>query len=307
MSADRRPTTATVRETLVNVGDTRLFCRRAGDGDRLLVLLHGWPQTSYCWRYLLEPLARDHTVVAPDLRGYGRSLSRDPAYDKRSTASDLSRLVTALGFAAADVVGHDRGARVAHRWALDRPEQVNRLALLDVLPSRHVMRSFDRSAAAGLWHWFFHLQPELPELLIGANVDAYLRFFFGRQAYRPDAITPDAVAEYVRAFSDPASLHASLEDYRAGFGADLAEDERDHAAGHRLTMPLLVLWGADGGLGVLDVPGIWREYAANVRGHAVERCRHFLPEEHPAAVLEALRAFFGDDIAPSTATKASTT
>ncbi|HEY1668768.1 MAG TPA: alpha/beta hydrolase [Trebonia sp.] len=283
------------RETFVDVGETRLFCRRAGDGDRLLVLLHGWPQTSYCWRHLLEPLARDRTVVAPDLSGYGRSVSRGRAYDKRAVATDLSRLVTALGFTSADVAGHDRGARVAHRWALDRPDQVSRIALLDVLPSRHVMRSFDRDAAAGLWHWFFHLQPELPELLIGANVEAYLRYFLERQAYRPETITPDAVAEYVRAFSDPASLHASLEDYRAGFGADLADDERDHAAGRYLAMPLLLLWGAEGGLGRADVPAVWRDYATDVRGQMIGRCKHFLPEEQPAAVLEAMRAFFGGD------------
>jgi haloacetate dehalogenase len=285
----------TVRETFVDVGETRLFCRVAGDGGPLLVLLHGWPQTSYCWRYLLEPLARDRTVVAPDLRGYGRSGSPGDGYDKRSVAADLSRLVTRLGYTSADVAGHDRGARVAHRWALDRPDQVARLALLDVLPSRHVMGSFDRESSAGLWHWFFHLQPGLPELLIGGNVEAYLRYFFDHQAYRPEVITPDAVAEYVRAFSDPASLHASLEDYRAGFGADLADDERDHAAGRRLAMPLLLLWGADGGLGRADVPAAWREYAADVRGCAVQRCKHFLPEEQPAAVLEALRSFFADD------------
>ena len=288
------------RETFVDVGETRIFCRMAGDSDRLLVLLHGWPQTSYCWRHLLEPLARDHTVVAPDLRGYGRSASPDNGYDKRAVAADLSRLVTALGFSSADVAGHDRGARVAHRWALDRPEQVSRLALLDVLPSRHVMRSFDRDAAAGLWHWFFHLQPELPELLIGANVEAYLRHFFDRQAYRPDAISPDAVAEYVRAFSDPAVLHASLEDYRAGFGADRADDERDHAAGRRIAAPLLLLWGADGGLGRADALGVWRDYATDVRGQAIAECKHFLPEERPAAVLEALCAFFGPGI-PATA------
>ena len=292
------------RETFIDVGETRLFCRLAGHGDRLLVLLHGWPQTSYCWRHLLEPLARGCVVVAPDLRGYGRSVSSGRGYDKRAVAADLSGLVTSLGFGSADVVGHDRGARVAHRWALDRPEQVSRLALLDVLPSRHVMRSFDRDAAAGLWHWFFHLQPELPELLIGANVEAYLRHFFERQAYRPDAISPDAVAEYVRAFSDPAVLHASLEDYRAGFGADLADDERDHAAGRRVAAPLLLLWGADGGLGGADVLGLWRDYATDLRGQAIEGCKHFLPEERPAAVLEALRGFFGpgaplDDGRPS--------
>lgn len=269
----------------------RLFYRRAGSGSRLLVLLHGWPQTSYCWRHLIGPLARDYTVIAPDLPGYGRSAISATGYDKRAMAADLSQLVTTLGFATATVIGHDRGARVAHRWALDHPHQVTRLALLDVLPSRHVMTSFDRDSAAGLWHWFFHLQPDLPELLIGANVEAYLRFFFERQSLDPAAIDARAVAEYVEAFADPGALHASLEDYRASFGTDLVADEADATAGRTLTQPLLLLWGADGGLGSADVLRIWSDYAENPDGTAISDCKHFLPEEQPGRVLDALLAF----------------
>ncbi|MEV8630299.1 alpha/beta hydrolase [Streptosporangium sp. NPDC051023] len=274
-----------------DLGDTRLFYRRCGSGDRLLVLLHGWPQTGYCWRHLMEPLGERYTVIAPDLRGYGRSGKPGSGYDKRTTASDMSRLVRALGFETATVVGHDRGARVAHRWSLDLPQDVERLVLLDILPTREVMRTFDKDSAAAMWHWFFHLQPDLPELLIAGNVEPYLRFFFERQSFVADAIDARATAEYVTAFSDPDALHASLEDYRAGFRQDLEADERDAREGNRISQPLLVLWGARGGLGGSRVPEIWADYADQVTGAPIEDCKHFLPEEQPEQVLRHLRAF----------------
>ncbi len=274
-----------------DLGDVAIHYRRCGSAGRLLVLLHGWPQTGHCWRHLMEPLAERYTVVAPDLRGYGKSGTPGGGYDKRTTAADMSRLIRTLGFTSADVVGHDRGARVAHRWALDRPAEIGRLALLDVLPTREVWASIDRHSAASLWHWFFHLQPGLPETLIAGNVEAYLRHFLERQSFRPDAIGEEAIAEYVAAFGDPDSLHASLEDYRAGFGEDLDADERDHRDGRLVTRPLLVLWGADGGLGHSDVTGVWSRYATRVTGAAIEECKHFLPEERPADVLRHLRAF----------------
>ncbi|MFI7635849.1 alpha/beta fold hydrolase [Nonomuraea sp. NPDC049400] len=265
--------------------------RRSGTADRLVVLLHGWPQTGHCWRHLMRPLGERFTVIAPDLRGYGASGKPGSGYDKRTTAADMSRLIRTLGFDKAHVVGHDRGARVAHRWALDRPGDIDHLALLDILPTREVMGSFDKDSAAAMWHWFFHLQPGLPELLIAGNTEAYLRFFLERQALLPDAVGEEAVAEYVAAFSDPDSLHASLEDYRAGFRQDLDADERDHLAGNRLTQPLLLLWGADGGLGGSDVTRIWSGYADRVAGIPIRDCKHFLPEEQPEQVLERLLAF----------------
>ncbi|MGW0802541.1 alpha/beta fold hydrolase [Nonomuraea sp. NPDC002799] len=281
----------TVTTHLADLDGTGLFYRRCGTGDRLVVLLHGWPQTGHCWRHLMRPLGERYTVVAPDLRGYGRSGKPGTGYDKRTTATDLSRLVRVLGFGNAHVVGHDRGARVAHRWALDRPEDVDHLALLDILPTREVMNSFDKDSAAAMWHWFFHLQPELPELLIAGNTEAYLRFFLERQVFAPGAIGEEAIAEYVAAFSDPAALHASLEDYRAGFRQDLAADEHDAAGGRRVTQPLLLLWGAQGGLGRSDVPAVWSGYADRVTGRAIDDCRHFLPEEQPEQVLRHLLAF----------------
>src|SRR3954447_5952748 len=162
---------------VAQVSGVRLHYTRAGSGP-LLVLLHGWPQTSLCWQPVLTELAATHTVVAPDLRGYGLSDKPATGYDKRRMAADVAELVRHLGFERAAVVGHDRGARVAHRWALDHPDQVDKLAVLDVIPTREMFRRLDASVAAGYWHWLFHLQPDLPELLVGNNVRAYLEYFF---------------------------------------------------------------------------------------------------------------------------------
>lgn len=274
---------------VVLVNGIRMHYVRAGDGP-LLVLLHGWPQTNHCWRHVLPELAKEHTVVAPDLRGYGRTDKPTTGYDKRTMASDVSALVAALGFDSARVVGHDRGARVAHRWALDRPDEVERLAVLDVVPTREMWRQ-DARTAAGYWHWLFHLQPDLPELLAGRDVGAYLGYFFEHWTYNRYGLQPDAVAEYVRAFSVPGALRAGFDDYRASFPDDAELDDADAAAGRRLTMPVLAVWGAAGLPNRLPVLDIWREYADDVRGGPLEECGHFLAEEQPAALVDRLRAF----------------
>jgi haloacetate dehalogenase len=276
----------------VDLNDVELAYRIAGSQPEMLVLLHGWPQTGLCWRKLVGPLAERYTVVVPDLRGYGASGLANSGYDKRATAADLSELIHHLGRDSAVVVGHDRGGRVAYRWALDRPSEVSALAVLDVLPTRVVMDSFDRSSAASMWHWFFHLQPELPELLVTANVEPYLRYFLGRVIESGD-IDAETFAHYVDAFTDPGHLHATFEDYRAGFTTDLELDEADHASGVRLQCPLLLLWGADGGLAHADVLAIWREHHGDpksVSGRSVPG-GHYLPEESPVQVLDALDEF----------------
>jgi pimeloyl-ACP methyl ester carboxylesterase len=284
--------TPTIRSGHADLDDVRLFYRTAGSGPQLLVLLHGWPQTGLCWRHVLPAMAERYTVVVPDLRGYGDSGLARTGYDKRATAVDLGQLVGHLGHDSALVAGHDRGARVAHRWALDRPDQVRRLALLDILPTREVLASYDTASATAMWHWFFHRQPDLPELLLRGNVEPYLRHFF-RRVLATGAIDEETLARYVDAFRDPGHLHASLEDYRAGFGVDLERDEEDHARGHLITAPLLLLWGADGGLGGQDVVGAWRRYARDVRGTAVAQSGHYVPEEQPAVVVRELQRFFG--------------
>ncbi|MGW3872135.1 alpha/beta fold hydrolase [Streptomyces sp. NPDC005055] len=178
----------TVTTGVTQVDGVRLHYTRAGSGP-LLVLLHGWPQTSDCWRPVLPELAADHTVVTPDLRGYGLSDKPRTGYDKRRMAADMAGLVDALGFKKAVVVGHDRGARVGHRWALDRPEQVERLAVLDIVPTREMFRLLDASLAAGYWHWLFQMQPDLPERLVGHDIRGYLEYFFERWTYNRHGLT----------------------------------------------------------------------------------------------------------------------
>ncbi|GCD41231.1 alpha/beta fold hydrolase [Streptomyces paromomycinus] len=277
---------------VAQVDGVRLHYTRAGSGP-LVVLLHGWPQTSRCWWPVLGELAGDYTVVAPDLRGYGRSDKPTTGYDKRRMAADMAGLVESLGFERAAVVGHDRGARVAHRWALDRPEQVERIALLDIVPTREMARRTDATIAAGYWHWFFHLQPDLPERLAGADVRGYLEYFFERWTYNRHALTDEAVDAYVAAFSRPGALRAGFDDYRA-VEADVALDDADFAEGRLLTVPVLALWGAAGLPARLPTLDIWRDHSAQpelVTGAEIAECGHFVAEEAPEALLAHLRAF----------------
>jgi len=275
---------------VADLSEVRLSYRRAGQGPSLVLLLHGWPQTMLCWRRVLPGLAAEYTVVAPDLRGYGRSGLATTGYDKRSSAKDMHELLNHLGYEAATVVGHDRGARVAHRWALDHPDDLRQVVLLDILPTREVMTTYDRASAIAMWHWFFHLQPELPELLLRGNVEPYLRHFLARPI-ASGAIDAETFAAYVSAFEEPSHLRASLADYRSGFGVDLQLDDADYEAGCQLTQPLLVLWGADGGLGDKDVVAVWRRYSTDVRGHSIDDCGHYIPEEQPQALLAELLRF----------------
>ncbi|MEV4335435.1 alpha/beta hydrolase [Streptomyces sp. NPDC049597] len=278
---------------VTRVDGVRLHYVRAGSGP-LLVLLHGWPQTSLCWRPVLAELAADYTVVAPDLRGYGLSDKPVSGYDKRRMAADMAHLVEALGFERAAVVGHDRGARVAHRWALDRPDQVERLALLDVVPTREMFRRLDASVASGYWHWLFHLQPDLPERLVGHDVRGYLEYFYERWTYNRHGLAPEAVDAYVEAFSRPGALRAGFDDYRAQ-EQDLALDDADYAAGRRLAMPVLALWGSVGLPARLPALEIWRAYAEDVSGAEIPECGHFIAEERPEALVEHLRGFLAGE------------
>ncbi|HEX6467832.1 MAG TPA: alpha/beta hydrolase [Streptosporangiaceae bacterium] len=267
---------------VARVNGIRMYYRRAGQGP-LIVLVHGWPQHGHCWRHLMGPLAETHTVVAPDLRGYGRSEKPATGYDKRTMAADLHELLAELGFTTATVIAHDRGARVAHRWALDHPEDIDRLILLDIIPTREMWRRMDADLARRAAHWLFHLQPDLPELIDPA---AYVRHTIEHWSYVP--LPDEDIAEYVRAFQAPGAMRGGLADYRASFPDDAAADDADAAAGRRLTMPVRLLWGEHSFLRSLDPVEIWREYAEDVAGEVVEDCGHFLPEERPREVLAAL-------------------
>ncbi|MBC6460109.1 alpha/beta fold hydrolase [Actinomadura sp. HBU206391] len=262
------------------VNGIRMHYRMAGEGP-LIVLLHGWPQTGHCWRHLMGPLSEHHTVVAPDLRGYGRTDRPADGYDKRTMADDLHRLVGSLGFGPATVIGHDRGARVAHRWALDHPGDVDRLIVMDIIPTREMWRRMDADLARRTWHWLFHLQPDLPELI---DIGAYVRHMIRQWAHVP--LPDEDVEEYVRAFSTVGAARAGFADYRAAFPGDAEHDEAD--AGRRLTMPVRVLWGEHSFLQALDPVAIWGDYAEDVTGTMIGDCGHFLAEERPAKVLEEL-------------------
>jgi haloacetate dehalogenase len=265
-----------------------------GDGPPLL-LLHGYPQTKACWRKIAPGLTERFTVVAADLRGYGAS-SKPPgggdhaAYSKRSMAADQVALMRAFGFDRFRLVGHDRGGRVAHRLALEHPEAVKRLAVLDICPTTTMFAATDQAFATAYYHWFFLIQPaDMPERMIANNTHHYIRQTIASWCRTEGAFDETILRHYTEAYFDPAAIHGACEDYRAAATIDLAHDAESDAAGAKLTMPLLALWGARGSVGrMFDVLATWRAKSdAEVVGHAID-CGHFLPEEAPEATLEAL-------------------
>ena len=286
------------RDHDVEIDGTRIHAAVGGDGPPLL-LLHGYPQTHVMWHRVAPALAERHTVVAADLRGYGDSArpasqADHASYSKRAMAADQAGLMRELGFETWSVVAHDRGARVAHRMCLDHAESVERVAFLDIVPTRHVLSHVDRDLAQSYVHWFLLAQEDdLPERLIGADPGYYLRRQLGAWSggRGTEAFDEQALAEYVRCFSDPEVVRASCEDYRAGASIDLEHDEVDAVAGRRVECPALVLWGDEGFVGrAYDVLNVWGSYADDLRGHAV-RGGHFLPEEDPEGLLAAVVDF----------------
>ncbi|MDP8925920.1 MAG: alpha/beta hydrolase [Actinomycetota bacterium] len=267
---------------------------RGGEGPPVL-LLHGYPQTLAMWHLIAPRLTASFTVVATDLRGYGDSSKPEGreehvGYSKRAMAADQVEVMRTLGFDSFAAVGHDRGGRVAHRMALDHPQSVTRLAVLDIVPTRHVFETADKELAMAYYHWFFLSQPyDLPERLIGADPDYYLRKKLGGWGTGFDSFASEAYAEYERCFRDPRTIHASCEDYRAAATIDLEHDgvDRDRKVG----CPLLALWGEQGVVERLyDVLGVWRGYASEVRGRALP-CGHYLAEERPEETAEELVTF----------------
>ncbi len=276
----------------VDVGEVALRVRHGGQGPAVL-LLHGHPRTHTTWYRVAPQLARDYTVVCPDLRGYGQSGKpadgRDHAnYAKRAMAADCLRLMRRLGHDRFAVVGHDRGSYVALRLALDHPEAVTRLAFLGLVPIGEALARADARFAASWWHWFFYAQPDQPERLINADPAAHYHLT-GRAA----ALGRENYEDIYAAVHDPATVHAMLEDYRAGLGIDRAHDDADKAAGRTVGCPVLVLWAAgdqsDQGL-YDDVLGVWRPWAPDLRGGPFASGHH-MAEEDPDELTRRLRAF----------------
>jgi len=290
----------------IETSETVINLVYGGSGEPVL-LLHGYPQTHVMWHKVAPMLAEQYTVVAPDLRGYGDSgkpaVDADPeSYSKRRTAQDLLEVMSTLGHRSFHVVGHDRGARVGHRMALDSAERVRSFTTLDVAPSQAAFEAMDSSLAFAWFHWHLMRQPEpFPETLIGTNAKFYLDFLLERWTAVEGAITEEAYAEYLRCFSNPDTIRASCADYRA-IDVDLAHDAADR--GRKLACPVLALWGGNmakrpgwqTGRG-LDMLRVWQERAEDVRGRAID-CGHFLAEEAPketaAEVLKFLDVCWAD-------------
>lgn len=270
---------------------------RLGGAGPGLLLLHGHPQTHVIWHKVAEQLAEHFTVVAADLRGYGDS-GKPPAnddhtnYSKREMARDGLELMKDLGFNEFSVLAHDRGARVAHRMALDHPQAVQRMVLLDIAPTLSMYAQTDETFARAYWHWFFLIRPApLPESLIEANPELYLRSVMGSRSAGLTPFTDEAFAEYLRCLKLPGVAQAICEDYRAAAGIDLEHDRADIAAGNHLTLPLLVMWGAEGTVGrCFDPLKEWQQVATDVRGKPLS-AGHYIAEEVPELLLSEVLTF----------------
>lgn len=273
------------------------FNLRLGGGGRPLLLLHGYPQTHAVWHRIAPELARHFTVVCPDLKGYGDSDAPAPApdssnYSKRVMGAEMLGLMRALGHRRFALAGHDRGARIGYRLALDHPDAVERLAILDILPTSEYWDLADRRFAVNTFHWgFLARDGGLPERMIGNDPDFFQDYLMRLWAGDYSALSPEALAEYRRCFRKPENIAASCADYRAGYTIDDALDRADRAAGRKITCPVLVLSGDQYlSTGEDQAVDIWKRWASDVRG-AVIPSGHFVAEEKPQEVLAALLPF----------------
>jgi haloacetate dehalogenase len=279
----------------------KIFARIGGKGSPVL-LLHGYPESNVMWHRLAPLLAGQHRLIIPDLPGYGQSDAPESGtghtpYDKRSMAWAMIELMEQLGHKQFAVVGHDRGGRVAYRLALDHPERVSKISTLDIVPTWEMWIGISRTRAMKIFHWTFLAQPfPLPEMLIGKAPAEYLewKMLAWNGKGENSVFDPRAIDHYRAAFKQPARLHATCEDYRAGQTTDFEHDDADRVAGRKIAAPLLALWGEAGipaaGESPLDV---WRRWATNVSGKAIP-CGHFLPEEAPDETAAELIPFLAD-------------
>jgi len=284
----------------IKTSGARIVTVRGGKGPPVL-LMHGNPFNHLSWLKLAPRLATEFTVVATDLRGYGDS-EKPPGgpnhvnYSFRAMAQDQVEVMAALGFERFYAAGHDRGARVLHRMCLDHPGKVARAAIIDIIPQHHLYANISKAWATFSWHWFFNIQPfDLPERMMGADPDWFIKKKLSKTEQGLSFFDPDALADFMRCFRNPETIHAICEDYRAGAGIDLEMDEVDFQAGRRIGCPVLLLWGATGGVGRNGKPEqVWPRYAADIRGAKALPSGHYVNEEAPEETYTELRAFFRD-------------
>jgi haloacetate dehalogenase len=278
-----------ITDHTIHANGIRQYYLEAGSGAPV-VLLHGFPETSFAWRHQIPELAKRFRVIAPDLRGYGETDKPASGYDKRTMANDLRELMRELDIPKVSLVGHDRGARVATRFAKDHPDALDRLVVMDNVPTRIVARDFDANKAKAYWFFMFHLVPDLPEALIAGREDLWLRHFFSDWCYNPHAISGEAFDTYVRAYRRPGAVRGAMADYRAN-AEDNAQDLAD--ADIKISCPVLSLWGADFySVGqMFDMAKVWSEMADNLHVYEIPRCGHLPQEEQPEIVNRLLLDF----------------
>ncbi|KAI9634603.1 hydrolase [Dioszegia hungarica] len=294
-----------VTSTSPKGGNLSIRVRRSGkegDGKKGLLLLHGYPQTSYIWRFVAPKLAEKYTVICTDLRGYGQSskpkgTEGHEEYSKRSMADDQVQVMAHFGFTKFSVLAHDRGARVAHRLALDHPDKVEGMCLLDIAPTVYMYEKTNMNFAEGYWHWFYLIQPSPgPERMILADPEAYWGTLAGRATHKLVQFSEDAVKEYKENLSTMEGIHATCEDYRASATIDLDHDRADRSAGKKLSVAKLkIIWGGKGMIDRYgDVLSVWKGYAEDgveVSGTSLD-CGHYIPEEKPEELLKEVLDFF---------------
>lgn len=279
---------AGMRRSTVRANGIRMNVWTGGEGPTL-VLLHGYPQTGQMWHKLSPTLMKRFNLIIPDLRGYGDSEKARSGFDKKTMAKDIACLASELGHETFFLMGHDRGARVAHRLALDFAERVEKLIVLDIVPTHTIFSRTGRELAAAYWHWFYFQAPDLPEIMIRNSAEPFLQTMFRSLSWRPDAIDDLLFAEYLRAFTLPGTIRCGLEDYRAAATIDYEDDERD--LGTKLSCPVYTIWGQFGKMeSLFDVVDTWKEKADNVMGKSLP-CGHFIPEEAPDELLSEIVPF----------------
>ncbi|HEY1856650.1 alpha/beta fold hydrolase [Acidocella sp.] len=286
------------KKDIIKVSGAEIVLRHGGSGPPLL-LMHGNPFTHLSWNKVAPRLAEEFTVVCPDLRGYGDSSKPaggddHAAYSFRAMARDQVEVMQALGFEKFHAAGHDRGARVLHRMCLDHEDRVLRAAFVDMLPQHHLLNNVTLRWGTFSWHWFFMIQPfPLPETMIGADPEFYIRRKLSKTEQGTSFFDPEALAEYIRCIKNPETVHGMCEDYRATVGIDLAMDTEDFEAGRKVSCPTMLLWGAKGGVGRNhDAREIWSHYATNIVRATTVPSGHYVQEECPDETYAKLREFF---------------